>query len=172
MDTANLLFAHVPGTKTITFDVARGRAAHLRRRLDDLHKETVLGLKQEPRPGTSRPAVRPNSPPRPGTSTDQALTAAHWSWPVARSASPCHPGVTLSSALTASQLTQIKAYLQGQQLLPEDRSNEETPASASTPASTSAKPAAEPLSRDLFNLPLLPSYRNACLLYTSPSPRD
>ena len=109
-----MLFAHVPGPETISFDVARGRAAHLRRRLDELHKETVLGLKQESRPGTSRPAVRSASPPRPGTSTSQALTAAHWS------ASPCQPGVSLSSALTADQLAQIKSYLQGQQLLPEN----------------------------------------------------
>ena len=104
VDTANLLFAHVPGHETISFDVARGRAAHLRRRLDELHKETILGLKPEPRPGTSRPAVRSTSPPRPGTSTSQALTAYHWSRPAVRSASPCQPGVSLSSALTADQL--------------------------------------------------------------------
>ena len=42
VDTANLLFAHSPGT--ISSDVARGRAAHLRRRLDELHRETLLGL--------------------------------------------------------------------------------------------------------------------------------
>ena len=62
VDTANLLFAHVPGTGTISFDVARGRAAHLRRQLDELHKETILGLKPEDSPGTSRSAARPTSP--------------------------------------------------------------------------------------------------------------
>ena len=182
VDTANLLFAHVPGPETISFDVARGRAAHLRRRLDELHKETILGLQPESRPGAPRSAVRSTSPPRPGTSSSQALTAAYWS------ASPCQPGKSLSSALTADQLSQIKAYLQGQQLLPEDRSREKAP--------TPARPAAEQSQTD-FTIPLLPSYRIAfrnhfegvtckilrlnsaryvilyiCLLYTSPSPRD
>ena len=64
VDTANLLFAHSPGT--ISSDVARGRAAHLRRRLDEAHRETLLGL---------RPETRATSPPRPGAQS-QALTAA------------------------------------------------------------------------------------------------
>ena len=80
VDTANLLFAHSPKQETITFDAARGRAAHLRRRLDELHKETLQGLKPEHRPGTSRPTARPTSPPRPGTSTSPAL-APQWTTP-------------------------------------------------------------------------------------------
>ena len=116
VDTANLLFAHSPKQETIkqetiTFDAARGRAAHLRRRLDELHKETLQGLKPEHRPGSSRPTARPNSPPRPGTSTNQAL-ASQWTTP------PSQPSASLSAALTADQLEQIKTYLQGQQLLP------------------------------------------------------
>ena len=103
VDTANLLFAHSP-KQDITFDTARGRAAHLRRRLDELHQETLQGLKPEHRPGTSRPTARPTSPPRPGTSASPAVTP-QW----------ITPGATLSAALTEEQLEQIKRYLQGQQ---------------------------------------------------------
>ena len=49
VDTANLLFAHSPKQKTITFDAARGRAAHLRRRLDELHKDCLLYTSPSPR---------------------------------------------------------------------------------------------------------------------------
>ena len=59
----------------------------------------------------------------------------------------------MSQALTAAQLAQIKVYLQGQQLLLEDKDNEA--------AVATAKPTAAPLPRDLFTLPLLPSYQNA-----------
>ena len=52
VDTANFLFAHSPGT--IPSDIARGRAAHLRRRLDEAHRETLQGL---------RPEARCTSPP-------------------------------------------------------------------------------------------------------------
>ena len=117
--------------------------------MDELHKETVQGLRPEPRPGTSRPTARSTSPPRPGASTSQALTLTASQW----TAPPCQPGVSLSSALTADQLAQIKTYLQGQQLLPEDKNSEEAPASA--------RPDAEPLHKELFTIPLLPSYRNA-----------
>ena len=149
VDTANLLFAHSPKQETFTFKAAPGRAAHLRRRLDELHKETQQGLKPEHRPGTSRPTARPTSPPRPGTSTNQALTLTASQW----TAPPCQPGVSLSSALTTDQLEQIKTYLQGQQLLPEDKNDEG--------ASTSARSNTEPPQDDLFVIPLLPSYRIA-----------
>ena len=50
------------------------------------------------------------------------------------------------------QLEQIKTYLQGQQLLPEDRSNEGVSASARSTESPQD---------DLFVIPLLTSYRIA-----------
>ena len=128
IDTANLLLAHSPGSETISFDAARGRAAHLRRRLDELHQETVQGL----RPGTSRST----SPPRPGARQALTLTASHWNAP------SCRPGTSLSSALNADQLAQIR------QLLLEDRN--------SRGASATAQPEAEPLPKELFSLPLLP----------------
>ena len=90
VDTANLLFAHSPGTGTISFNVARGRVAHLRRRLDELHRETLLGLKPEarktspPRPGSSQPVARSTSPPRPGASSSQALTCLLYTSPSPR----------------------------------------------------------------------------------------
>ena len=140
-----MLFIHSPKQEATTFEAARGRAAHLRRRLDKLHKETLQGLKPEHRPGTSRPTARPTSPPRPGTS-NQAL-ASQWTTP------PCQPGASLSAALTTEQLEQIKTYLQGQQLLPEDKNDEG--------ASTSARSNTESPQDDLFVIPLLPSYRIA-----------
>ena len=50
-------------------------------------------------------------------------------------------------------MEQIKRYLQGQQLLPKDRSHEV--------ASTSAKSNPDPSQDDLFTIPLLTSYRIA-----------
>ena len=126
VDTANLLLAHSP-RPDITFDQARGRAAHLRRRLDELHQETQPGLKLVHRAGTSRPTARPTSPPR--------------------------PGATLDAALSKEQLEQIKKYLQGQQLLPKDKSDEG--------ASTSARSNPDPPQDELFTIPLLASYRIA-----------
>ena len=129
VDTANLLLA--PSFGTIAAEVARGRAAHLRRRLDELHKETLAGLHPEPRstspprPGTSRPAIRSTSPPRPGAPSGQALTAA--------------------------QLAQIKGYLQDQQLVLEDKGNRIAIATAKPPAVT----------LPLFTLPLLPLSQSA-----------
>ena len=64
VDTANLLFTHSPGT--ISSDIARGRGAQLRRRLDEAHRETLRGL---------QPEARSTSPPRPGTQ-GQALSVA------------------------------------------------------------------------------------------------
>ena len=112
VDTANLLFAHSP-RPDITFETARGRAAHLRRRLDELQQETPPGLKLVQGPGISRPAARPTSPPRPGASSSPTVNP-HW----------ITPSATLSAALSEEQLEQIKRYLQGQQLLPKDRSQE------------------------------------------------
>ena len=126
VDTANLLFAHSP-RPDITFDQARGRAAHLRRRLDELHQETLQGLQADHRPGTSRPAARSNSPPR--------------------------PGATFDATLSEGQLEQIKRYLQGQQLLSKDRSDEG--------ASASARCNPDPSQDDLLTIPLLTSYRIA-----------
>ena len=133
VDTADLLFSHscVHSPGTISAEVGRGRAAHLRRRLDKLHRETLLGL---------HPEARSTSPPRPGTSRSEI-----------RSTSPPRPGASSGQALTTAQLAQIKGYLQDQQLVLEDKGNGNAIAMAKPPAVTPP----------LFTLPLLPLYQSA-----------
>ena len=122
VDAANLLLA--PQFGTIAAEVSRGRAAHLRRRLDELHKETLASL--EPGAGTSKSAVRTTSPPRPGTSPGQLLSVA--------------------------QLTQVRNYLQGQYIVIEDRGDGVAVATPKPPAPTSVIPAKKELLFSLLSL--------------------